>query len=84
MKLRPATDPDPDSFQKPADEMEAWRDQCRRQLKRDTLARMKYGWAYTYKPVLDDAPYRIFNSTAEYREWCQQHLPFYLGFSDQP
>lgn len=71
------------SLGKPADDMEAWREQCRRQMKKDTLSRMKYGWFYAYKPVLDDAPYRIFNSTAEYRAWCRDNLPSYLGFHDQ-
>ncbi|MCC7518430.1 MAG: hypothetical protein IT578_04505 [Verrucomicrobiae bacterium] len=71
------------SFGKPPDDMEAWREQCRRQMKRSTLFRMKHGWCYTHKPVLDDAPYRIFNSTAEYRAWCRENLPAYLGFHDQ-
>jgi oxygen-independent coproporphyrinogen III oxidase len=33
-----------------------------------------------YKPVLDDAPWRSFDSTAAYRAWCEAHLPEYLGF----
>lgn len=71
------------SFGKPPDDMEAWREQCCRQMKRDTLSRMKYGWFHTYRPVLDDASYRIFNSTAEYRAWCRENLPAYLGFHDE-
>ncbi|MCC7518026.1 MAG: hypothetical protein IT578_02450 [Verrucomicrobiae bacterium] len=71
------------SFGKPPDDMEAWREQCRRQMKRDTLSRMKYGWFYAYKPILDDAPYRIFNSTAEYRAWCNENLPAYLGLNEE-
>lgn len=63
--------------------MKYWRQQCRRQMKRDTLTRIRYGFARTYKPVLDDAPYRIFGSMTEYRAWCQQHLPKYLGFHAQ-
>ena len=34
----------------------------------------------TYKPVLDDAPYRAFDSTAEYRRWCNENLPLRLGY----
>ena len=37
----------------------------------------------TYKPVLDDAEYRSFDSTAEYREWCNEsneNLPLWLGY----
>ncbi|MEW6201995.1 MAG: hypothetical protein AB1546_08470 [bacterium] len=36
----------------------------------------------TYKPVMDDAPYRIFNSTAEYRKWCRENLPKWLGYGE--
>ena len=34
----------------------------------------------TYKPVLDDAPYRAFDSTADYRRWCNENLPMWLGY----
>ena len=57
-----------------------WRDQCRRQMKRPLADRLKYGFNYVYRPVLDDAPWRSFRTTAEYRRWCVKHLPKYLGF----
>ena len=59
---------------------ELFREQCRRQMARPLEARIKYGFNRVYKPVLDDAPWRSFNSTAEYREWCEKNLPEYLGF----
>ena len=34
----------------------------------------------TYKPVLDDAPYRSFESMEEYRRWCETALPGWLGY----
>ena len=34
----------------------------------------------TYKPVVDDAPHRAFDSTAEYRRWCNENLPMWLGY----
>jgi hypothetical protein len=34
----------------------------------------------TYKPVLDDAEYRSWESTAEYRRWCRENLPEWLGY----
>ena len=34
----------------------------------------------TYKPVMDDARFRAFNSTAEYRRWCNENLPRWLGY----
>lgn len=57
-----------------------WAEQCRRNLERDVMTHIKYGFAHVYKPVLDDAPYRIFDSMKEYRQWCHEQLPRYLGF----
>lgn len=60
-------------------EEEAWREQCRQQLQRDVLTRIKYGFCHVHKPVLDDCD-RAFATTAEYRAWCEQNLPAYLGY----
>ena len=60
---------------------EAFREQCRRQMKRSLEDRIKYGFYRVYKPVLDDAPWRSFDSTAEYRAWCEANLPAYLGYN---
>ena len=57
-----------------------WRAQCRRQLARPLAARLKYGFVRTYKPVLDDAPSRVFETMAEYRAWCERALPKWLGY----
>ena len=59
---------------------EAFRDQCRRHMQRPLALRIKYGFNRVYKPVLDDAPWRSFETMAEYRDWCEKHLPEYLGF----
>ncbi len=61
-------------------EDEAWREQCRQQLDRDVLTRIKYGFCHVHEPVLDDAPLRIFATMATYRAWCDAALPAYLGF----
>lgn len=42
--------------------------------------RFRYSFIRTYKPVLDDEPYRAFDTTAEYRLWCEAHLPDWLGY----
>jgi hypothetical protein len=42
--------------------------------------RMRCAFIRTYKPVLDDAPFRAFDTTAEYRLWCEQNLPDWLGY----
>ena len=39
-----------------------------------------YGSTPSYKPVLDDADYRSFDSLAEYRAWCASNLPTWLGY----
>jgi hypothetical protein len=57
-----------------------FREQCRRQSARPLALRIRYGFNYAHKPVLDDAPWRAFNSMAEYRACCEANLPEYLGF----
>ena len=49
-------------------------------MERTTENHIKYGFAKTYRPVLDEAPFRVFDTMQEYREWCDSHLPLYLGF----
>lgn len=61
-----------------------FREQCRRQLRRSLEDRIKYGFCQLYKPVLDDEPHRAFESMAEYRAWCDENLPAYLGFRQAP
>ena len=61
-------------------ENDAWREQCRRGLDRDVMKRIKYGFCHVYKPVLDDAPFRAFDTMEDYRDWCEQNLPAYLGY----
>lgn len=48
--------------------------------RRPLAQRLRYAFIKTYKPVLDDAPYRSFESTAEYRQWCEANLPSWLGY----
>ena len=42
--------------------------------------RFEYGFVKTYKPVLDDAEYRSWDTMEEYRQWCREHLPDGLGY----
>ncbi len=51
--------------------------------------RFRYSFIKTYKPVMDDAKFRSFETTAEYRAWCARELPDWLGYGpadpdDQP
>ncbi len=57
-----------------------WEAEFEAAARRSLPLRMKYAFIRTYKPVLDDAPYRSFETMAEYREWCQTNLPSWLGY----
>ena len=48
--------------------------------RRPLRTRIRYAFIRTHKPVLDDARYRSFESTAEYRRWCEDNLPSFLGY----
>ena len=60
--------------------LEEFRERCRRQMQRPIEDRIKYGFCRIYRPVLDDAPWRAFDSLTAYRAWCEANLPDYLGF----
>ena len=42
--------------------------------------RMRYAFIQTYKPVLDDEPFRAFDTMEQYRQWCEANLPEWLGY----
>ena len=48
--------------------------------RRPLATRVRYAFIHTYKPVLDDATYRSFERTADYRRWCEENLPGFLGY----
>jgi hypothetical protein len=48
--------------------------------RRPLKVRMRYAFIHTYKPVLDDARFRAFATMADYRKWCQDNLPEWLGY----
>jgi catechol 2,3-dioxygenase-like lactoylglutathione lyase family enzyme len=48
--------------------------------KRTLEERFRYSFIKTYKPVMDDAPYRSFDTMADYRKWCEENLPDWLGY----
>lgn len=57
-----------------------WLEEFEAAARRPLAQRCRYAFIRTYKPVLDDAEYRSFDSTAEYRRWCAEHLPSWLGY----
>jgi hypothetical protein len=48
--------------------------------RRPLAQRMKYAFIRTYKPVLDDARFRAFDTMEDYRRWCEEKLPSWLGY----
>ena len=48
--------------------------------KRPLKQRMKYAFIKTYKPVMDDARFRSFDTMEDYRQWCEKNLPDWLGY----
>jgi len=48
--------------------------------RRPLQQRLRYAFIRTYKPVLDDAPFRVFDTMEQYRTWCEQSLPDWLGY----
>lgn len=61
-------------------ERQKWEEEFEAAVRRPLATRFRYAFIRTYKPVLDDAPYRSFDTTAEYRRWCEQNLPSWLGY----
>ncbi len=57
-----------------------WWDEFEAAARRSLETRLRYSFLRTYKPVLDDAPYRAFDTMEEYRRWCEQSLPDWLGY----
>jgi hypothetical protein len=62
------------------EELRAWRAEFEAAARRPLRTRFRYAFIHTYKPVLDDAPFRAFSTTAEYRAWCEANLPSWLGY----
>ena len=58
-----------------------WEEEFAAAARRPLEVRMRYSFIHTYKPVLDDADYRSFDSMEDYREWCETHLPTWLGYA---
>jgi hypothetical protein len=57
-----------------------WEAEFEAAARRPLKTRLRYAFIHTYKPVLDDAPYRSFDTMAQYRAWCARELPEWLGY----
>jgi hypothetical protein len=61
-------------------ELSSWWREFEAAARRPLRQRFRYSFIRTYKPVLDDARFRAFDSMASYREWCERNLPSWLGY----
>jgi hypothetical protein len=61
-------------------QLSEWEAEFEAARRRSLPTRFRYAFIRTYKPVLDDAAYRSFETTAEYRQWCEENLPSWLGY----
>jgi len=57
-----------------------WHEEFEAAARRPLEQRMRYAFIHTYKPVLDDSPFRAFTTMEEYRRWCEESLPDWLGY----
>lgn len=57
-----------------------WLDEFEAAAQRSLETRIRYSFIHTYKPVLDDAAYRSFDTMEKYRLWCEKSLPAWLGY----
>jgi len=58
-----------------------WLEEFEAAALRPLSVRWRYAFVHTYKPVLDDASYRSFDTTEDYRRWCNENLPLWLGYA---
>ena len=49
-------------------------------LSRTVYERVQLGFIPMKLPVIDEAPYRIFSTTKEYRKWANENTPAWLGY----
>lgn len=57
-----------------------WLEEFEAAALRSLETRFRYAFIRTYKPVMDDAPFRAFETMDEYRQWCEAKLPSWLGY----
>jgi len=63
-----------------ADIPQEWLEDFEAARRRPLATRIRYSFIHTYKPVLDDASFRAFDTMEEYRRWCEENLPEWLGY----
>jgi hypothetical protein len=76
----PVPGPRYDRRTEPSEIPQEWLEEFEAAARRPLEQRFRYAFIKTYKPVMDDEPYRSFDSMEEYRRWCEENLPPWLGY----
>lgn len=63
------------------DELEDFRAQCERQLRRPVADRIRFGFFRNPDPVRDAGANRSFSSMREYRRFCEHSYPAHYGYA---
>ena len=58
-----------------------WLEEFEAAARRPLEVRLRYAFIKNYKPVMDDARFRSFDSMEDYRRWCEENLPRWLGYA---
>lgn len=58
-----------------------WLEEFEAAARRPLKDRLNYSFVKTYRPVMDDAEFRSFDTMEDYRRWCEENLPRWLGYS---
>jgi len=64
----------------PSPIVQEWIDEFEAASRRPLPIRVRYAFIKTYRPVLDDEPFRAFDTMEDYRRWCEAELPDWLGY----
>jgi hypothetical protein len=70
----------PEFRERPPHIPQEWWEEFEAASRRTVEERWRYGFVKTYKPVMDDAPFRSFETMEDYRRWCEDNLPEWLGY----
>lgn len=63
------------------DELQDFRRQCERQLRRPLAARIRFGFFRNPDPVRDAGVNRSFSTMRDYRKFCAQSYPPHFGYA---
>ncbi len=67
--------------QEPTDaERQGWLAEFEAAARRPLAERFRYSFVRTFKPIMDEATFRSFDTMEEYRQWCEANLPSWLGY----